>query len=529
MAKRAVLYARVSGDDRHVDGRNLGSQIEMCREYARQRGYTVVAELSEDDRGARGADFDLPMLTQALIMARSDDYDVLVVRELDRFARRLTKQIVVEEELKRSGVLIEYVLGEYPDTPEGRLNKHIQATVAEWEREKVTERLVRGRKNAVRRGSVLVQGKPPYGYRVEKGEGGLYRLVIDPEEARIVRQIYQWYTVGDGLAGPFSLRTIAHRLSADAAPSPGDRNRKCPLGIWSSATVGDMLSSTTYVGTWFFGKRNREERYPRSTWMPVDVSVIIDRSTWEAAQERRRVNQKRAPWRTKRRYLLRRRVACGCCGLKLAAFAVGPALYYGCPVGSRRRDERTQTCNMPSFRADQVDFAVWSWLKNLLTDPVSLARKIDAGQAEREAALQPLHDRLDIVNSLLADNRRQLSRLLDLYLAGDLDKTLLVERKNYLERTVAGLEAERGNLAVRLAEQEFSTEQVETLQELAAKVRAGLALIDDPNVGFPIRQQIVDLLDVRAILKIEDGVKIACVTCRIDVAQLSIVSNAMQS
>jgi site-specific DNA recombinase len=50
---RAVTYARVSGADRGRDGRNLAGQAEMCREYAQAKGYSVVAELAEDDRGAR--------------------------------------------------------------------------------------------------------------------------------------------------------------------------------------------------------------------------------------------------------------------------------------------------------------------------------------------------------------------------------------------------------------------------------------------------------------------------------------------
>ncbi len=52
MSKRAVLYARVSGDARGREGRSLAGQLEMCHEYAHKRGYIIVAELAEDDRGA---------------------------------------------------------------------------------------------------------------------------------------------------------------------------------------------------------------------------------------------------------------------------------------------------------------------------------------------------------------------------------------------------------------------------------------------------------------------------------------------
>ena len=119
MTDRAVLYARVSGDDRKKDGRNLASQLDMCREYALSRGYSIAAELAEDDRGASGAAFDLPKLQEALEMAHEGAFDVLVTRELDRFARGLAKQLIVETEFKRAGVTVEYVLAEY-DEPNRR-------------------------------------------------------------------------------------------------------------------------------------------------------------------------------------------------------------------------------------------------------------------------------------------------------------------------------------------------------------------------------------------------------------------------
>ncbi|HNM37846.1 MAG TPA: recombinase family protein, partial [Anaerolineales bacterium] len=84
MNDRAVTYARVSGDDRVKDGRNLSGQLDICREHALKKGYQIVAELSEDDRGASGVSFELPALNQALEMAKNGEFDILVVREIDR-------------------------------------------------------------------------------------------------------------------------------------------------------------------------------------------------------------------------------------------------------------------------------------------------------------------------------------------------------------------------------------------------------------------------------------------------------------
>jgi hypothetical protein len=70
-------------------------------------------------------------------------------------------------------------------------------------------------------------------------------------------------------------------------------------------------------------------------------------------------------------------------------------------------------------------------------------------QAERERENAPLRERLKVTEDLLADNRTQLKRLLDLYLAGNFPKEMLVESKTRLETTMEALEKERAGLTAR--------------------------------------------------------------------------------
>src|SRR5512142_929437 len=163
-ARRAVIYARVSSDDVRAgkERRNLDEQLNMGREYAQGRGYTIVQELAEDDRGASGASLDLEQLNRVFSMARAGEFDVLVVRELDRLSRRLAKQLIIEEELKRAGVDIEYVLATYEDNPEGNLSKQIKAVISEYERLKINERMTRGRRLKARAGSIVARGHALY-------------------------------------------------------------------------------------------------------------------------------------------------------------------------------------------------------------------------------------------------------------------------------------------------------------------------------------------------------------------------------
>jgi len=280
----------------------------MAREYAISKGYEVVADVSEDDKGASGSAFELEGLTRIREMAAAGSFDVLIPRELDRLSRNLAKQLIVEEELRRAGVNIEYVLGEYPDTPEGDFMKHVKAVVAEYERAKTAERTARARLLKARDGQVVGNGGPPYGYRLEKDGNRRTVLVVYEPEAQIVRLMFIWYIYGDGESGPMSYRAIARRLNEMGVPTWADTHWKCGrerLGGWWAGAVTSILQNETYIGTW---------RYAGVT---VQVPAIVGQDTWEEAKAGKKDKTRRKVPR-KYEYLLAGRVRCGLCNKAVA-------------------------------------------------------------------------------------------------------------------------------------------------------------------------------------------------------------------
>src|SRR5688572_30575525 len=121
MTKRAILYARVSKDDRANATSSIESQLADCRRYAEQRGYTIVSEVFEDPgKHTSGADW-LPELDRLVRLAPSKTFDVIVCREVDRLARNRFKQLATEIELENHGITVEYAVGQFADSDEGRL------------------------------------------------------------------------------------------------------------------------------------------------------------------------------------------------------------------------------------------------------------------------------------------------------------------------------------------------------------------------------------------------------------------------
>lgn len=515
MNSRAVTYARVSGDDRVKDGRNLSGQLDICREHALKKGYMIVAELSEDDRGASGVSFELPALNQALEMAKNGEFDILVVREIDRFARSLAKQLIIEQEFRRYGVQIEYVMGEYPDTPEGSLNKNIKAVIAEYERLKINERMVRGRRQKIKAGNVIIHGKPPYGYRLEEVDGKS-KLLINEDEAQIVKMIYHWYVFGEDKKGPMSARVIARRLTQMGVPIPPFSIRSSTK--WSRTTVGRIVSSKTYIGVWQYGKNGsangRRFVNPEDHWLSVEVPAIVSMDVWDAAQERKEINIASAKKNLKYQYLMNRRLTCGSCGSKISACGNFDGqknrLYYRCNV-ARGYDEYERKCgNRRYFKSEDVDFTIWEWLKSFIRNPDAIDEGIAEYHENREREQSPIRERLQVVDDLLIDHRSQLQKILDLYLDGNFPKELLVERRQRLQDTVDSLANERVNLVSHLESSAYSPEQLHAMKEYTQEIAAGL---DEAEEDFDSRKHIVEMLNVYASLAIEGDEKVAYVTC----------------
>jgi site-specific DNA recombinase len=441
-------------------------------------------------------------------LAHGSRFDVLVVREIDRLSRNLAKQLIVEEELKHSGVFIEYVLGDYPDTPEGNLMKHVRASVAEFERLKISERMVRGRYLKVRAGSVLVAKHPPYGYDVATSDNGKkYALVFNPAEAQVVDLIYRLFLDGSGKTGPLAMSEIARRLTELKAPIPRSAILKRRTEEWSQTTVHMILENRTYAGVWTYGKTNRGKHNAPDNHVQVKVPAIVTEKMWVEVQARLSRNKARMLRRVVHDYLLRRRLQCGICGRLMQ----GETQAYF--TRKRKKDykyyvcERTQTLPRPcpGFRcsADRADPVVWEWIKSLMLNPKRLEQGLKSYQAVRDNESEPLRSQIQLIDAQLTNYRSQLERLIDLYLSNEIAKDMLVDRKARLESTVAALEKEKSELDQQLETKTLTAEQIKTILDFATAIRDRLSYADE---NFAARRQLIELLDVTGrVVKEEEG------------------------
>ncbi len=146
---RAALYARVSTTDQQTE-----NQLAELRTYAAARGWTIEEYI---DHGISGAKDRRPALDRLVADATRRRFDVLVVWRLDRLGRNLRHLVGLIEDLHALGIAF-VSLGEGIDatTPAGKLQLHVLAALAEFERGRIAERvragLSRAKANGIRLG-----------------------------------------------------------------------------------------------------------------------------------------------------------------------------------------------------------------------------------------------------------------------------------------------------------------------------------------------------------------------------------------
>jgi DNA invertase Pin-like site-specific DNA recombinase len=148
---RAAVYARVSTFDQEPE-----NQLQELRRYVEARGWTAVEYV---DRGVSGAKDRRPALDQLLADAKRRRVDVLVCWRLDRLGRNLRHLITLLDELQSLGVaFVSLAEGIDATTPAGKLQMHILGAIAEFERERIRERVLAGLQRARAQGKRL--GRP---------------------------------------------------------------------------------------------------------------------------------------------------------------------------------------------------------------------------------------------------------------------------------------------------------------------------------------------------------------------------------
>ena len=393
---RAAAYARYSSEMQRET--SLDDQIATARRYASAHGFEFLDEHVYTDAAVSGASLDRPGI-QALLLAvarRPLSFNVLLVDDSSRVARDLADAVRFMQQLKFCGVRVIYISQNIDSANEqAETLIAVHGVVDSLYLREMSKKVRRGLAGQLARG--FATGSSTYGYRTipvpdpsaktdAHGHPTLlgHRVEVQPDEARVIVQIFEWY------AGGLGTRRIVERLQTTGWFGPRGAS-------WKSGAVKRILVNERYTGKRIWGQKVFERRpgtrqhiaraLPRDQWHVLDCPDlrIVSDDLWRRAEDRRALLRQTLPLDAYgRRTLMRGRngalhskqlfvgfLRCAVCDGAITVLYGRPGkVRYGC---SRSHRNGLAACdNRLTVRAEVVDAHLLAGLRSELLRPETI-------------------------------------------------------------------------------------------------------------------------------------------------------------
>lgn len=458
--KQYAIYLRKSREDiaaEHSGGEDtLARHEQMLTELAQQRGYSIGETYREIVSGDTIS--GRPEMQRLLRDVEAERWAGVLVTEVTRLARGDTiDQGIVAQTFKYSGTLIVTPLKTYDPRDRGDEEYfEFGLFMSRREYQMINQRLQSGRIRAVTEGKYPA-ARAPYGYALTKlprQKGNT--LTILPEEAHIVRAIFEWYTEGfDGMR--LGITRIAHKLNERGVPTRSGK-------IWTSCSVRDILQNPVYCGMVRWGGRKQIKKMrsgeivtsrPRSA-DPLLVQglheAIVSKELFDLVQQNFSANRPAPiPSNRETQNPLAGLVWCGKCGRKMVRrpYQSGRTAVLLCPVAECVNV--SSDLNLVEQRVlDAISEILEEW--GTLSSPAADASRIASetewlNRVERE--LQNLQKKLDAQRDFL----EQGVYMVDEYLA----------RREKVTSEIAVLTQQKEEISARIASESIGQQRAEAL------------------------------------------------------------------
>ena len=189
-SNKVALYARFSSDNQRSE--SIDAQIRAMKTYCEQHHFVIVETYVDEAKSATSD--KRPAFQQMISDSSSRSFNILLVHKLDRFARNRYDSAVYKRELKKNGVTVYSVLENLDDSPESIMMEAVLEGMAEYYSQNLARETMKGlRENALQ--CKHTGGIAPLGYDIDPDTR---KLIINEDEARAVRLIFEMYSEGYG-------------------------------------------------------------------------------------------------------------------------------------------------------------------------------------------------------------------------------------------------------------------------------------------------------------------------------------------
>lgn len=309
---KAVAYCRVS-TEKDDQANSLKSQRSYFNDYIIKNKDWELVEIFADEGLSGTSTKKRKEFNRMIEMARNKEIDLILTKEVSRFARNTVDTLIYTRELKNIGVGVLFINDNINTLDnDGELRLTIMSSIAQEESRKTSERVKWGQTRRMEQG--IVFGNGIYGYHLKNGV-----LSINNDEAGIIREIFnKFLNEGKGT------QTIARELTlAGVKPK---RTRE-----WSSTAIlkflrnekycGDLLQKKSYTPSYLEHKKITNNDIEEKVLIENHHEPIISKDMWLKTQEEllRRLPSEEVRTKHSNRYWCSGKLICGECGRRFVS------------------------------------------------------------------------------------------------------------------------------------------------------------------------------------------------------------------
>lgn len=263
--KKAVIYARYSPGANQT-AQSIEGQLKVCYEYAARNGYQVMEVYKDEKRSGKGTEKRIDFQRMIRDSARGR-WEILLVYQLDRFARNEYDDATYRHKLEKNGVKIVSAMEHFSDDASGQLMRHVLVGMAAYYSRELSAKIKRGRSiNAEK--FLSIGANPGLGFKVVDRH-----IIEDKETSQYVLRIFEMYNNGK------TMREIIEYLNSFGVKTTRGN-------AFSKNSLAHILRNKRYIGIYSYKGNDTPDVLP----------VLVPKELFYAVQDKLAVNRQ-APGR----------------------------------------------------------------------------------------------------------------------------------------------------------------------------------------------------------------------------------------
>lgn len=449
-------YYRLSmeDDDVKTESNSITNQRLLIRKFVSQDRELSQYEYCEFyDDGYSGTSMNRPGMQEMFEKIRNNEIQVVIVKDISRFSRDYIELgTYMEQIFPFMGIRFIAITDHYDSRDYlGRtvdMDIAFKSLLADFYCKDVSAK-VKSSLGAKRNQGKYSTGLVPFGY--EKDRNDPYKLIIIPEEAEVIRYIFQLSMKGNNLT------QICKKLNDEGIITPLEfknlrkkQNRKelqKERKFWQAGTVRAILTNESYIGNMVYNKTEQSAvgsgkkiLKPKSEWKIFEShhEPIVDKEVFVKVQGK--YNQRKVVERKSIEYPLKGKVICGYCRRTLKVMKLaGEKLFFYCP---NEKISSSVECMSESFSNEKLEIIALGEIKKQLVLLSDMNLILQNNRLQREKKIKEQEKILHSMEKKMQELTEQKAVCLENYHAGTLNKEQFRERRNEIVQTIKEIKCE---------------------------------------------------------------------------------------